>query len=279
MKPGITIVVPTFSDSRKAVTRIPLQRRLWISLKEQVDKDFSVVAVDNCSYDDTEGMFRRYFPDGKFVQHKTPDHRSGARNLGIRSCETSHFICLDCDLLAYPTFIGNVREFIRMNPVSIGFGNCLTYWNDLFLGDEFIVINDGAETLDIDGLERAVKFSPLRSGEVLSRSARLVNELKTEPTPYDSIEFWTPVFAAPKELFLSIGGFDEEFVGYGYEDVHLGYVAYNRRASRFLLNNVMCIHQNHRPPGGDEIHLTDCRNADKNRIILDRKVRALGYRI
>lgn len=273
---SITVVVPTFSDSRKSITRIPLQRRLWISLRNQTDRDFSVVAVDNASHDDTEGLFREYFPGGCFVRHDTPNHRAGARNTGAKVSNTSHIIFMDCDLLAYENFIENFREFIDRHPWTIGIGRAANYWRDLHLSREFIKIEEGKESIDFNAYEASVSFDWGRLGMPPAPSVRSLNyrPLMCEPNSVDF--FMSTVFCISRDLYFSIGGFDESFIGWGHEDTYFGHIAKYKGEQWMTLNNVVCIHQNHRPEVPDQTHWDDCGSEQRNAILLRQKLSSIG---
>ena len=51
--------------------------------------------------------------------------------------------------------------------------------------------------------------------------------------------FWSCNFCIEKQLFDTVGGFDEQFVGWGFEDVELGYRLCQRGVSIELINNAV----------------------------------------
>ena len=270
---SLTVVIPTFSDSRH-VTRIPIMRRLFISLKNQIDKDFRVVACDNASFDDTEKLFREYFPDQKFVRYDTPNHRSGCRNRATKEVETTHAIFIDCDMITYPTYVRNFKALIRKHPMSIGIGNGTAYWDKLRLGGEFIATDGGVERIDYDDLERTVVLSECWLGGPHPSEIRARNEKLFDYRDHTGKEFWSGSFYIPIDLYRKVGGFDEEFRGWGHEDSMFGHVIHHHGVTRFIVNNVLCIHQNHRPIHADPIHWRDCASASENLKILQRKIKA-----
>lgn len=79
----LSIVVPLFSDSRTYVNRIPLQRKQWVALKNQLDPDFELVLVDNTSHDDVLGLAKEYFPGAVTLRHEKPKNTIGARCAGV----------------------------------------------------------------------------------------------------------------------------------------------------------------------------------------------------
>lgn len=277
MTQTLSVVVPTFSNSRVAVSRIPLMRRLWISLLSQTDQCFEVVAVDNCSYDDTKGLFREYFPLGKFVTHDIPDHRAGARNSGAKASLGSHILFLDCDLIPYPHFIRNVRAFMASNPDDIAMALAMPYWKSLHLGREFISYEWGKEAIDYGLLEASVELANDWWGRNHSGNMMNLDASEIPPREHQAPEFWSTAFCVPRNVFFRLGGFDEDFHGWGHEDTMFGAVARAAGTRMYVLDNAIAIHQNHRPEEKDVTHFKDCANEEKNLDLFKKKMDKLGY--
>jgi glycosyltransferase involved in cell wall biosynthesis len=111
----ITVVLTTFSDSRRYVNRLPLIKRCLISLKNQIDTNFKIVCADNNSYDDVKTLFLTYFPNDLFVVCDKAKNRSATRNKGTYYSDTPYIIFLDSDCVVYPTFIQNYKTYINNN--------------------------------------------------------------------------------------------------------------------------------------------------------------------
>lgn len=278
--PSIAVIVPMFSDSSRYVTRLPLMRRLWIGLRTQTDQDFEVVAVDNCSYDDTKKLFLEQFSQGSSARwvlttHGTPNHRSGARNRGARLASASHLIFLDCDLIPYPNLIANYRTFMRVHPDAVGQGFYYPYWDIVHLGEEFIVDSPAGRQIDYADLEKTVTLgqASLSDGRRISLAVR--NAPFYACRLHAGRELFSGNFCIPKDLHLELGGFDEDFTDYGHEDTMLGMVLLKNKVEKYLVDNACCIHQNHRL-SEDLSWKNDDVGAKKNRALLDSKLEQIG---
>lgn len=278
--PSITVIVPLYSDSKTSVSRMSSMRRLWISLKTQTDKNFSLVGVDNCSKDDVKGLARSYFSEMLLLDHPIPDHRAGARNAGARASKTSHMIFLDCDMVVYPTFIRNYRTFIANHPNAIGLGNWINYWNSLYMNREFIVHGPAGESVDLDLMTQWTDFTIAH--QQLSEVVPGVDNVKERIQKDYSCkrvsfaEMVSAVFCIPREAYFTIGGFDEDFHGYGHEDTMFGHIARLKGIEKFVVDNVLSIHQNHRPPVPDAVHFSDCASSVKNQTLMEEKLKKLA---
>ena len=280
--PTVTVVVPMFSDSRRYVNRLPLMRRLWISLKNQLDQDFTLIAVDNCSHDDSVGLFREYFPNwtgGKSLKpvlasHPVPNHRSGSRNLGARMAQSSHLVFMDCDLIAYPNLISNYKGFIRKHPNAIGLGFYYPYWDVVHLGREFIINRNGREMIDYTTMEKSIKIRAacLSDGDRVTLIDR--NRKPYDCKRYQERELFSGNFCIPRDIYFKIGGFDEEFRGYGHEDTMFGLVAKANSIEKYILSNVSCIHQNHRLPD-DNSWRDNGAECLRNEVLMRKKLKSL----
>ena len=59
--------------------------------------------------------------------------------------------------------------------------------------------------------------------------------------------FWSLSFMIERSLFNKLGGFDEQFVGYGVEDTDFAYRAYKAGLKFEWAPWAMCVHQYHEP--------------------------------
>jgi hypothetical protein len=266
----VTVIVFLFSDSRYYVNRLPLMRRQWISLKNQTDKDFDVIAVDNLSYDDVFGMSKKYFPSAQILTCPLPKYLAGSRFLGIMAAKTSHVILLDSDLIVYPTFVANYKKFFSKFPESVGEGITYDYPDKLFLGDEFI--KDGK--IDYVALVNGAKlFSS--AAHSLPKSLWDTNNSEDVYQQYDAKNnFRCQNLGISKDLYLELGKHDVDMIGYGCEDGMFGArVVFYKKDCR-LIKNVSCIHQCHRKPD-DQSHREDVIDAKNNNAVCLRKIKEM----
>jgi len=266
----VTVIVCLFSDSRYYVNRLPLMRRQWISLKNQIDTDFDVIAVDNLSGDDVFGLCKKYFPNAKTLVCPLPKYLAGARFLGVMAAQTTHVVLLDSDLIVYPSFVKNYKKFFSKFPESVGEGIVYDYPDKLFLGDEFI--KNGK-----------INYPALESGANLFSSAAhacpesvwKMNYTNQEYLQYDAKNnFRCQNIGLKKDLYLELGKHDVDMLGYGCEDGMFGArVVFYGKDCR-LIKNVSCIHQCHRKPD-DQSHREDVVDAKSNNGVCVKKIKEM----
>lgn len=91
---------------------------------------------------------------------------------------------------------------------------------------------------------------------------------RPQPGPGESLEsadwqlFWSLSFAVSAGTWRRLGGFDEDYLGYGGEDTDLGYRAFREGVGLRWLGGADAFHQYHESPSPPVRHLVDIvRNA------------------
>ena len=105
--PALTVFTPTYNRADRL-------ERAYESLKQQTNKDFCWLIVDDGSTDDTAGAVRAMQED-KLVDIKYIYRENGgkmrAHNTGVMACDTPLFLCLDSDDTL-------TRERVRRSPYT-----------------------------------------------------------------------------------------------------------------------------------------------------------------
>jgi len=207
-----SVVIPTFN--RKEILEKVL---LEFNLQDYPKDSFEVVVVDSSSTDGTEDLLSNFNANFNFKYIIQPDKgRGGARNTGVKVAQGEYILFTDADILPSTTLIKEHSVAHNIYPASAIVG-----WE-----------------VRVDSFEEYKK--------VLSRPP-----LRREfHSPFRKRLSWlfflTGNASVKKEFIMKAGGFDEEFKGYGWEDVELGYrlsragipIYYWRRAINFHLHPV-----------------------------------------
>lgn len=183
----ISVVIPTFqrADSLKVVLASLLEQSFDPS-------SYEILLCDAGSTDGTEALVEQ-LQDNRIRFLPGPNTgRSGARNRGVREARGDLVLFTDADIIADPDLLLSHHRFHQEFP-----------------GDAVV----GCE-IQVDSLE---EYEAFRKDP--QRHARHKVERKTVPWHY----FLTGNASARKDDLLSVGCFDEEFTGYGHEDLELGY--------------------------------------------------------
>lgn len=184
-----SIVIPTFN--RKETLRETL-----FSFRGQTVTNFEIVIADDGSSDGTAEMVRALdvpFPL-KHVWQKNAG-RSSARNLGVRASEGEIIIFVDDHNIAHKSF---VEEHLKYH-------------------DKYKNINLGAVRGRMEFINDP-KEAPLNPQPI-----PFLIQIQKRIEENNPLRFHTGNVSVTKEAFYRIGGFDEDFREYGFQDQEFGY--------------------------------------------------------
>ncbi|KPJ62493.1 hypothetical protein AMJ44_15530 [candidate division WOR-1 bacterium DG_54_3] len=206
--PKISIVIPTLN-------RKEILKRTLHSFEGQTFTDFEIIVADDGSSDGTEEMvksLRLPFPI-KHLWHENSG-RSAARNMGISAAEGK---------------IIPGRSAARNMGISAAEGKII-----LFVDDHIIVTKNFVE----EHFKTHHKFKEDKLGAVRGyvefiddpadapsqpKPLNIFSKMRKQLEMEDALRFYTHNVSVPKEALLKIGGFDEDFKEYGFQDQELGY--------------------------------------------------------
>lgn len=185
----LSVVIPS-RDKR------PLLARTLAALRAQdAGTDaWEVVVVDDDSRDDTPAYLASAAaaePRLRAVRPPRNVGRAAARNLGWRAARGRWVLFLDDDILAPPGLLRAHLDLLQRDPASGTIGPAVT--------DPEIVDGPHFRYLDTRGVA------------------------KLPPGPAPGKYFVTQNAAVPRAAMERIGGFDEGFAAYGFEDMDLGF--------------------------------------------------------
>ncbi len=186
----LTVVIPSRD-------KLPLlQRTLQALARQDLAADaWDVVVVDDDSHDGT-GAWLQAARDGwggrlSVVAPARNVGRAAARNLGARAATGEAVLFLDDDIVATPDLLSAHRALLESHP-----------------GDGVIgLVRTAGDVID------APHFHYLDTRGVAKTSG------DTVPARY----LVTQNTSVPRAAFLEVGGFDESFRAYGFEDMDLGF--------------------------------------------------------
>lgn len=184
----VSIVIPSYNrcDSLKVV--------LPALAKQSYPADrYEIVLVDNGSTDGTDQLIKELkIPNLKFIKQANSG-RSGARNRGIKEANGSIILFTDADIIADPNLVScHVAFHKEKDPCAV-------------VGCE----------IQVDTLE---EYEEVKSHNLPRRTLHK-DDKKVLPWYF----FLTGNASVSKEALINVGMFDEEFTGYGHEDIELGY--------------------------------------------------------
>ncbi len=213
MSPRLSVVIPTHNKLSQLRQTLDALRR-----QDLPADDFEVLVVDDGSGDGTAdwlvGEAAAWAGRLHIISPGRNVGRAAARNLGGRRAIGEWILYLDDDIVAPPDLLSAHLDLLTAHPGHGVIGLVRTA-ADLIDGAHFHYI-------DSRGVAK------VRGAHVPARY------LVTQNT------------SIPREAFLAIGGFDEEFAAYGFEDMDLGFRLEDIRGVTFLsLRQPVPMHVHH----------------------------------
>lgn len=187
--PQISIVIGTYHQHDV------LKRVLDGYLSQTCSPDlFEVIVVDSGSTDGTDQLLAQFNPPFQFkgiVQHN--QGKSGARNRGVNDASGTYIIITDADMIPSPHFV----EMHLTAQLSTTQPTCF----------EGVTFN----------------LTEYHWPPVSSKTYPYITRNYADKAPLGWYYFLTGNISFPKSLFMQENGFDMDFLGYGWEDLELGY--------------------------------------------------------
>jgi len=189
--PKISIVIPTLD--RAAVLTGTIDR---IESQTVARESYEVIVVDNSSGDDTlrvlDAKARSHANLKFFIQRKRG--AAATRNVGLRESSGDIVLFIDDDILAEPDLIERHLEYHTQNSGASVIGSVVAPWHDR-----------------VDPFLRYLHHRGIYNPYTIARG------------PLDFSYYHTGNVSTPRSMLIDAGGFDEEFLIYGMEDIELGY--------------------------------------------------------
>ena len=208
----ISVIIPTYNKADL------LQLTLDALSKQNLDySQWQIVVVNDGATDNTAEILKAFSEswDGniELVKPEMNLGRAKARNLGAESACGDYLLFLDDDIVA-PTNL--LSSHLALLDAVGGFGVIGT-------------IVTSADLID------APHFYYIDSRGVAKITTGFV------PGKY----LVTQNCSLPRDLFMKVGGFDDEFTAYGFEDMDLGIKLCNAGLKFKLLDNSVPVHVHH----------------------------------
>ncbi len=264
--PHLTVVVPTRD-------RLPLLRYCLRSLEHQRPSEgFDVVLVDDGSRDGTAAWLAEYHPPYalRCIRSQEPRGRAAARNAGLAAAAGDAVLFVDGDALAPPRLVDTHRRLHAGGEPLCASGHpwlwrsVYTWRFGDFTPEQRRHAGEGSPgpLLDEQLLGSWEQFERWAGGPLAPPHTPL-RVAAPDAAPF----LWcvTRSVSVPRRLAEDVGGFCDDFRGYGLEDWEFGY-RLARAGARFVAHPGAAVwHQEHPPR---ERHPADLRR--NYAVFLDR---------
>jgi glycosyltransferase involved in cell wall biosynthesis len=250
--PNFSFVIPAYNC--KCLLRNTLE-----ALNDQPGygrDDYEVIVIDDGSVDGTGeyigGVNRNYDLNYIYLDRNGRSSRSRARNYGWRAAAGEIVVFIDADIIVKPVHLAELDRFYRYE------SNLVVLGNRLLLPQEEV---------DCHGLSAWYRFGncPIRS---LDTPYFIFNALSYNAAVIRApgLLLATNNSAVPRRYLEAVAGFDENFIGWGCEDLDLGYRLQVETDIKFTVNSRLEAWHQYHPR-----HSGDLNELKKNYRYLERK--------
>lgn len=202
-------------------------------------QDYEVIVVDDGSivnvYPYIYGINKNYLIKYIYIDRDDLSCRSRARNKGLQVAIGKYIIFIDADIIVKPNYLYELDRFYNFNEDLIVIGTRLmlrksiTYEN---VCNESVFQNYYGNSNNPDFLDfRHAIFNDL--------------SYNCSSIKYPFLYALTCNLAVPKCYLDIIGGFDEELIYWGIEDIELAYRLYKLNIKFVINSNIEVLHQLH----------------------------------
>ncbi|HXC85093.1 MAG TPA: glycosyltransferase [Trebonia sp.] len=229
--PRLSVVIPV-RDGARALDEV------LSSLERQTaDRgEFEVIVVDDGSAEPVALVVDKHQQiDASCVRLEIGRGRAAARNAGAERATAPRVLFLDGDSWALPSLVRRHLDFGACDK-----GRTTLLGRRLELGWDRLrrVMNDGQIGEGLPAHEDDLRYAHAHDVDIV--------DLRIHRAPWMCA--YTHNMSVDRELFRSLGGFDESFVTWGHEDIELGYrlfLAHGRRGGFAYDRDAVCVHLPH----------------------------------
>lgn len=228
-----SFVIPTYNN------KVLLKNTLAALNYQPGHGHYEVVVVDDGSTDNTgdfiQGVNHNYPLRYFYLDRCADSSRSRTRNYGWRNAVGEIVIFIDSDIVVKPDYLQELDRCFAMDPDIAVIGNRLlldepTAYDDIITGNFYQKY--GFDRLQMDRLEYRYFLYETTSYNI--------NAIMLPWT-----QFYSCNVAVPKKWLEITGGFDENFKGWGMEDIELGYALYAQKVQLIINSKLEVYHQHH----------------------------------
>lgn len=240
-KPCVSIIVLNYNRAE------PLRKTLIGILKQNYDKSkLEVIVVDDGSHSDTISIVKEFddFLDIKYFWHPdigfTP---SIARNAGVKLAKNDFIILLDVDMYPKSNLVAEYTKYYKVIKDVVLIGPRKYVNIDHIEPEKFMKDSSFIERvpLVITNNDVAGKIEGSVSVDWRLSSFHQTNFLKSEKLPFRFFAAGNVAFS--REEFFKIGGFDERFRAWGYEDGEVAFRFFNNGKYFIPVMEALAYHQ------------------------------------
>jgi GT2 family glycosyltransferase len=204
---SVSIIIPTWNGADLLDAYLPSVLEAQAAYRGKAE----VIVVDDASTDGTVGLLQEAYPAVRAVVHKSNRGFGRACWSGAQAADNPVLIFLNSDVQVTRDFIGPLAVCLE-DPSAFAA-------SPLIFDDKGDLSN---VTISIPYFRRGkIRYKSFPPGQLLNTDASL-------PSPWYTLFPIGAAFAVDRARFLKLGGFDQLFSPFYYEDTDLGFRAWRR---------------------------------------------------
>jgi glycosyltransferase involved in cell wall biosynthesis len=230
-----SFVIPVYNRKRHIINTLAA-----LNFQDGHDQStYEVIVVDDGSddnlYESIRGINQNYQLKYFYLPKDEDSCLSRARNHGWKNAEGELIAFIDCDIIVRSNYLNEVDRYYAAEKDLLLMGLRLMLQEEVTLAE----VQNGRvfDQWQFNG----------RNFEVCEHKYHLLNQYSynTSALKYPWLKVFGNNLVIPKAWLEKIGGFDEDYKGWGTEDVDLGYKAYTSGIKIFINSRLEVLHQYH----------------------------------
>lgn len=259
-KKRFSIVIPSYQCKKQLGNTLEALNR-----QNALKGELEVIVVDDGSSDGTGDYIKKINKSYEFKYiylNRTPgSSRSKTRNTGILAAEGEIIVFIDSDIIVKEDYLSQIDKYFKIDPNILLIGHRIMLTEDVSRDDLLKENMFSDEKFIMNSFE---KFE-LRHALYISTS------FNSRCSLYPWIHVFSCNMSVSREMLDRSGYFDEDFKGWGMEDVELGYRLYKIGAKIVTGINIEAFHQPHTPSGKSMSQEEKERGIDANTMRFIKK--------
>jgi|GEM_PF-1949595 len=237
----ISVIIPSRNRAEQVLYCISALTQQTLS-----PRNFEIIIVDDGSTDNTEKNIKKLQKENpshniRLVSIKRKDKKfraAVARNVGAKRAKGDVLLFIDSDIISEPHMLENhLKHFKKANRKVTVMG-----YRFSILEQFHLIIFDLIKKRQLDKIKDIPLLFDIREPEE-SKFRLSVAKLGEEHIPWR--HYHSHNISMTKKVFHKVGGFDETFVGWGDEDIELGYRLWKHGCDFYFDREVIGFHLDH----------------------------------
>jgi GT2 family glycosyltransferase len=216
---GISVVIPNYNGAALLPQTLPT---VFAAL-QNVTQPTEVIVVDDASTDDSVAFLKTNFANVAIVQNATNQGFAPTANTGVAAAQYSHVLLLNSDVKLTPNYFAPQIIHFTQQPNCFGVMGRIIGWDD-------------------NKIQDAAKYPRFHGIKIKTTGNYLPKKIIAGAPLYSWYLSGANAFIN-KQIFLAIGGFNQNFAPFYIEDFELSLRAWRLGYTCFYEHQAICQHK------------------------------------